>query len=257
MAQHDLGRAPFLTARVPVEPPRPVPRGLWFDVLIVLAFAGLTAALVWWPPILHLDLAVRDWCDRHQPAGAHAVGLMLDHLGQGSALIAATLVSSVWLVRRHRNVGILTPALLAFVLSDLLNGWLKWWTERNAPHYGSVYMFDGGGGMEYPSGHVSNGVVYYGVLAMLLAPYITPAARRVLRWLPGPLVIVGTTYIGYHWFTDSIGGYLVGTFILRLILRLPPRLRPPARGGRSGRRIRPDRLGIARPVSRDARHPPP
>jgi hypothetical protein len=68
---------------------------------------------------------------------------------------------------------------------------------------------------------VQNGVVYYAVVAILLAPYLPPLARRWLTWLPGPLVFIGTTYVAYHWLTDSVGGYLLGLFVIRQLARVP------------------------------------
>jgi membrane-associated phospholipid phosphatase len=120
---------------------------------------------------------------------------------------------------------------------------LKRWTERGAPHGGPVHLFGGPGFVEYPSGHVQNGVVYYGVLALLLAPYLPTLARQVLCWLPGPLVFIGTTYVAYHWLTDSIGGYLLGLLVIRQLARIPwARLPLPARFDREGGRRPRDRV---------------
>jgi membrane-associated phospholipid phosphatase len=207
---------------VPALAPRPA--GWWFDGLLVAALAALTAALVWWPPLVRLDLAVRDWCDGHRPAPVFALMLALDHLGQGGPLTTVTVLLSGWLAWRHRTVRPVILAGLAPIVSTLLIVGLKRWTARGAPHYGSVRLFSDGD--LYPSGHVSNAVVYFTVLAVLLAPYLTVAARRLLRWLPGPLTFIGTTYLGYHWLTDSVGGYLLGLLIARLLLRLPWRTVP-------------------------------
>jgi len=210
--------------------PTAVPAGWWFDGLLAVAFAALTAALVWWPPLLRLDLAVRDWSDAHRPRPVLAVVWVLDHLGQGGPAMTVTLLVSFWLAWRWRTVRPILPAGLAPIVSTASIVALKRWTSRGAPHFGSVRLFSGSTAVEYPSGHVSNGVLYYGVLALLLAPFIPPAARRVLQWLPGPLVVVGTTYIGYHWLTDSAGGYLLGLFLVRLVLRIPwTRIRLPDR----------------------------
>jgi membrane-associated phospholipid phosphatase len=215
--------------------PRAVPADWWFDGLLVVAFAALTAGLVWWPALLKLDLVVRDWSDAHRPPAASAVAQALDYVGQGGPAMTLTLLVAFWLAWRWRTVRPILPAGLAPIVSTVSIVTLKRWSSRGAPHDGSVRLFSGSQEVHYPSGHVSNGVVYYAVLALLLAPFLSVAARRQLQWLPGLLVLVATTYIGYHWITDSVAGYLLGLFLVRLLLRvpwtrirLPPRLdRPP------------------------------
>jgi membrane-associated phospholipid phosphatase len=206
------------------------PTGWWLDGLLVAAFAALTAGLVWWSPLLDWDIAVRDWCDTHRPPAVYAAVLVMDHLGQGGPLMTVTLLVAFWLAWRWRSVRPILPAGLAPIIATVAIVTLKRWTSRGAPHQGSVRMFSGSPEVGYPSGHVNNALIYYGVLALLLAPFLSIAVRRVLQWLPGPLVFIGTTYLGYHWLTDSIGGYLLGLFLIRLLLRIPWRRIPlPAR----------------------------
>lgn len=163
-------------------PGRPIRVGWWFDALLVAGFAGLTAALVWWPPLLRLDLAVRDWCDAHRPPPAHIVGLVLDHLGQGGPLMTITLVVAFVLAWRLRSVRPILPAGVAPIVVTVAIVALKRWTERGSPHHGPVQMFSGPGYVEYPSGHVQNGVVYY-LLGLLV---IRQLARIPWATLPLP-----------------------------------------------------------------------
>jgi membrane-associated phospholipid phosphatase len=211
------------------------PPGWWVEGLLIAGFAALTAALVWWEPVLDADRAVRDWCDGHRPPPAHAVAVGFDLLGQRGLLLPLLLTVAVVLAVRWRSARPVLLSLAAVLASSVVVEALKRWTSRGAPHHGSILMFSGDPAVEYPSGHVTNGLVYYAVLAVLLSGSLPPVSRRLLRWIPGVLVFLGTTYLGWHWLTDSIGGYLLGLLLVRLLTRLPwatmtlPRWLPDAR----------------------------
>ena len=66
-----------------------------------------------------------------------------------------------------------------------------------------------------------NTIVWYGVLALLLAPWLNRTARLWLRIAPPVIVFVTTVYLDFHWLTDSIAGVLLGVFIDRLLVRVP------------------------------------
>ena len=76
----------------------------------------------------------------------------------------------------------------------------------------------GGGGM--PSGHTQNAVVVWGFLAA--------RSGKKTAWLIAAFLMIGIplsrVYLGVHFPTDLIGGYLLGGIILILFLWLAPRL---------------------------------
>jgi len=76
----------------------------------------------------------------------------------------------------------------------------------------------GGGGL--PSGHTQNAVVVWG--------YLAARSRRKIWWLAAGFLMIAIPlsrlYLGVHFPTDLIGGYLMGAVILILFLRLAPRL---------------------------------
>jgi membrane-associated phospholipid phosphatase len=76
----------------------------------------------------------------------------------------------------------------------------------------------GGGGM--PSGHTQNAVVIWGVLAA--------RSGKKIAWLIAAFLLVGIplsrVYLGVHFPTDLIGGYLLGGIILILFIWSAPRL---------------------------------
>jgi membrane-associated phospholipid phosphatase/putative flippase GtrA len=74
----------------------------------------------------------------------------------------------------------------------------------------------GGGG--FPSGHTQNSVVFWGYLA---AQYRRPWFWTVAVLFMG-LVPLSRMYLGVHFPTDLLGGYLLGGCLLLLYLRLEP-----------------------------------
>jgi membrane-associated phospholipid phosphatase len=220
--------------------PRPVrPAGWWFDLLLLAALIGLTVALTR-GHLLGLDRAVADWADAHRPPVAYWAARVLNYLGQGTPLTLLTAGLGVLLAVRVGSVRPVLPPVTAFILTYLTIGPLKLWTDRAAPSASvkepylppadAVRLFhtEGPFGVSYPSGHVANTVVWYGVLALLLLPLLRtygrplrPGSRTVLRVVPPVVVFTTTTYLGWHWLTDSVAGLLLGLLLGRLLARIP------------------------------------
>lgn len=215
---------------------RPVrPAGWWFDGLLLGLFAVLTAALAA-GALLGLDTAVRDWCVTHTTRATYWLARGFNYLGNGGPLTALCLVIAIALSIRRRNIFAVLPVAGAFLLTGIVIMPLKIWTERAAPSYegpNSVPLFNDTlpadtYSLSYPSGHLVNAVVWYGVLTLLLAPWLPRTVRRWVRIAPPAIVFVTTIYLNFHWLTDSIAGLLLGVFIWRVMERIPWHL-PPAR----------------------------
>lgn len=195
------------------------PAGWWPDAVALAAFAVLTAA-VNAGHLLALDLWVRDWCASHN--AADPVAAVLNYLGQGGFFTSVcALLASYWAIRL-RSVRPLLPVAAAFALTFVVLTVLKDWTNRPAPKalvpHPEAF---GAGGVSYPSGHLANAFVWYGVLAMLLAPWLAARWRWTLRVAPPIILTVTTVYLRYHWLTDTIAGLLLGFVLWRVIARIP------------------------------------
>ncbi|HLL69336.1 MAG TPA: phosphatase PAP2 family protein [Micromonosporaceae bacterium] len=205
---------------------RPVrPAGWWPDAALLLGFVAVTVALVARTSLLDLDTAVADWCDAHRPRAAYWIARSLNYLGQGGWLLSPLALAVAVLVGyRARSVRPVLPVIAAFLLTYLTIGPLKLWTNRDAATStidDPELLFHVANGRSYPSGHVVNAIVWYGVFALLLAPVLRPAWRRALRVVP-PIVVLGTTtYLSYHWVSDGVAAVLLGLLLDRLMRRVP------------------------------------
>lgn len=214
-------RPPVLTDR------RLTPAGWWFDALLLAGFAAITAALAagW---LYGIDTGVRDWNAAHRPEVAYWTARVFNFLGNGGPLTALCGLIALGLAIWRRSLWPLAPVVSAFVLTVVLITPLKIWTDRAAPNStlpDRVEIFNtlppGEFDWSYPSGHMVNTIVWYGVLALLLSPWLGRTARLWLRIAPPVIVFVTTVYLNFHWLTDSIAGVLLGVFIDRLLVRVP------------------------------------
>ncbi|MBQ1072348.1 phosphatase PAP2 family protein [Micromonospora sp. C31] len=189
-----------------------------------------------------IDRAVADWSQAHRPTAAHWTAVILNYLGQGTPLTLIALGLAVLLAVRLGSVRPVLPPVLAFALTFLTIGPLKVWTARPAPSASikdpflpaerTLPLFQDElplrFAQSYPSGHVANAIVWYGVIALLLAPLlrtygrsVPPRLVAVVRVVPPLVVLCTTTYLGWHWLTDSVAGLLLGLLLDRLLHRVP------------------------------------
>lgn len=222
--------------RVRLRPVRPA--GWWFDGLLLVGFVATTLALAN-GHLLGIDLAVRDWANTNRPEVGYWIAFVFNYLGQGGPLTMLSFGLAVLVGIRARSIRPLLVVVAAFVLTYVTIGPLKLWTDRAAPSSKrlapeeSVLIFNilpaDEYSMSYPSGHVANAIVWYGVIAVLLAallrtlgrPDAPPTLYRAIRIAPPAIVFVTTTYLGFHWLTDSIAGLLLGLILDRLLARVP------------------------------------
>ncbi len=221
---------------------RPVrPAGWWCDLLLLAGLVGLTAALAA-DRLFGVDRAIADWAEAHRPGTAYWGAVVFNYLGQGTPLTLIALGMGVLLAVRVRSVRPVLPPVLAFVFTLFTIGPLKVWTARPAPSASvkepflppeaTLPLFQHDlpvrFAQSYPSGHVANAIVWYGVIALLLTPLLASFGRTVpprlvavVRLVPPAVVLCTTTYLGWHWLTDSVAGLLLGLLLDRLLHRVP------------------------------------
>jgi hypothetical protein len=206
---------------------RVAPAGWWLDGLLLAAFAALTAMLAagW---LLDLDTAVSDWVADQKGGAVWWLCRVLNFLGNGGPLTLICLVIAVWLAVRRRSLWPVAPVVAAFLVTGFAIMPLKLWTDRAAPAStlaDKVEIFNtlppGEYSLSYPSGHMVNTVVWYGILVLLLSPWLGRTAQRWLRIAPPAIVFCTTIFLNYHWVTDSVAGLMLGVVLDRVLHRVP------------------------------------
>ena len=213
-----LGRPPLHTPGPVIGTGRPP---WWLLGLAAVVTAAVTADLLTRGWLERLDLRISEvvssWNLRHSD-GYWLVWVFTQAGGRGFILLVlAGLVG--WLWWRERTLLPLARVVLALALLTGVVYAFKWGMGRTAPAYpGSFFHRDGA---SYPSGHVANAVLMWGVARWQVVQFGLPDRVQRLAWLLsllGPVATgVAMVTLDFHWFTDAVVGATVGLLLLGVV----------------------------------------
>ena len=203
----------------------------WYILEFVLF--TLLAVYVHFNPVLPVDIAITREFQENQTPFIKWTMIAVSWLG-GQGIIFSLLIGltalAFWLV--HLRLEALFIVGLSSV-SSVLNALLKLLVSRPRPTAQLVEILQYATGQSFPSGHVMSYVAFWGLLFSL--GLILFNRKRwwnyILLIVPAFFVImVGPSriYLGDHWASDVLGGYLFGGLLLGITLWLYLRLK--ARG---------------------------
>ena len=108
------------------------------------------------------------------------------------------------------------------LFSGLVTASLKLWFNRPRPAADMVRVIEKAKRQSFPSGHVLFYVVFFGFICLLM--YHLKNLPRVYRLLAGGIsffmiftIPISRVYLGAHWFTDVLGGFLLGMICLLVL----------------------------------------
>lgn len=178
----------------------------------------------------------REWDLRDRAYGAL---YPLTWFGQRGPVLLVSVPLAVWLSCRARSAEPLARLAIALALLTASVYALKYGVGRDAPPVDGVHT--GAGGTSFPSGHVANATLVWGLLAWLCArdarvrpkplPWRIVGVAGAVRWIAPFAVVAGMTLLGFHWISDFIAGAGIGIALLWAVTL-------PAPSGRGARALR-------------------
>ncbi len=212
----------------------------WLFLTAALVGSLVTVELLTRGALERIDLRVAEVVGRWDLE--HSVGYPVVWLGTqlgGRATILVVLAGTVGYLawRRHTWVP-LVRVLVALTLLTASVYAMKYGTGRTAPAFPGSFFFIPGGA-SFPSGHVANAVLMWGVARWLAVEYSLPVrvqyAFRLLHVL-GPVgTAVAMVSLNFHWVTDAIVGAAVGIVLLGVVHALNASVLSPWVRARAGR----------------------
>jgi membrane-associated phospholipid phosphatase len=146
-------------------------------------------------------------------------------LGAFPAVVGVTVLIAVVLWRRTRSIGLSLALPTAVVVTAGLVYLLKSAVSRPRPPIHTLLGVPSTD-FSFPSGHTTNGSVVYLLSALLLATTLERRWQRRLLVVLGGLIglAVGLTrvYLGFHWATDVVAGWLLAAAVVSIARACSP-----------------------------------
>jgi membrane-associated phospholipid phosphatase len=141
----------------------------------------------------------------------------IDDLGLRGLSAVAILFLSAYLWRRFNTYRPFLLSALALLALNGVVGIFKLAIGRTKPRLDMDLL--NSGGMSFPSGHISNAVLIWGLFAYLVYHYLwsEPESAKHLITIVSSVttaIMVVSLYRNTHWFSDLIGGIFLGAALL-------------------------------------------
>ncbi|WP_055699388.1 phosphatase PAP2 family protein [Streptomyces silaceus] len=206
----------------PDSPPRPpgTRAALTAAALCVPSFLLLLLVALEWSPLFSLDRDIARTTHRwavDDPDATHAAKILTDWFWDPWTMRALCAVAAIWLaVRGARWLALWVAG--ACVLGSVVQQSLKAAYDRPRPQWPDPV--DSAHYAAFPSGHAMTAAVACGLLLWLLRGYgVGPVLWRTAVTLAVVSVVgVGLTriWLGVHWPSDVLGGWLLGALVVAL-----------------------------------------
>lgn len=184
-----------------------------------LAFAGLTQDVLAREELVTIDPRVLAFVLAHRLPWLTAIMLAVTWLGSSAVLVPVLLVAGLMLVWWWRELRAPLELWVTYGGAVVLYTAAKALVDRPRPPVADALVH--ASNTAFPSGHATQAIAAWGILALVLAAGHARAWRVVLpACAVGIVLLVGASriYLGVHWATDVLGGYVLGGGWLALVL---------------------------------------
>ena len=196
-------------------------RALRWAGLLFFGFLLVTQQVISNGPLIHLDAKIFNAQRPHLTKLEKLILLRIDNLGLRGVTATILLITAFLIARRFKSWRPLNLSILAVLTLNLVVGLAKLGVGRTKPKLNVDLVY--AGGLSYPSGHASNAILTWGVLAYILYRYSHPDAWHPLAMgvAAGAFtfgVCIVSAFRNTHWLSDLLGGLFIGGALLVLVI---------------------------------------
>lgn len=184
--------------------------------VLVAAFAYLSFFIAQ-HPILDFDIKTSLFIQRYHADWLDKLMLAISFFGElPYSLLSVVVVAIIFYQQKYKREGLFISSVL---LSGLIILGIKNVINRPRPTAFYVRLVEVNRFQSYPSGHVLSYTLFFGFLIILMTTLkdVPKLTRNLVTYLSMFLIITiapSRIYLGAHWFTDTVGGFLLGLICL-------------------------------------------
>lgn len=196
-------------------------RAVKWSSLFFAGFIVVTQQVITNGPLIALDAKIANADRTDFPSWIDFILMRIDDLGLRGLTGTALMIAAIYIARRFKTWRPLNLAILSLIALNLTVGLAKLLIGRTKPQLNVDLIY--AGGLSYPSGHASNAILSWGVLAYLIYRYAHVDRYRGRLASTGVALVslsvcVVSLFRNTHWLSDLVGGLFIGAALLVLVI---------------------------------------
>jgi membrane-associated phospholipid phosphatase len=198
-------------------------RAVRWSTLFFVGFIAVTQQVITNGPLISLDARIANAGRVDFPSWIDFILMRIDDLGLRGLTASALLIAAIYIARRFKTWRPLNLAILSIIALNLTVGLAKLLIGRTKPQLNVDLIY--AGGLSYPSGHASNAILSWGVLAYLIYRYAHVNRYRGRLASAGVALVslsvcVVSLFRNTHWLSDLVGGLFIGAALLVMVIAI-------------------------------------
>ena len=196
-------------------------RAVKWSSLFFVGFIVVTQQVITNGPLIALDAKIANADRTDFPSWIDFILMRIDDLGLRGLTGTALMIAAIYIARRFKTWRPLNLAILSLIALNLTVGLAKLLIGRTKPQLNVDLIY--AGGLSYPSGHASNAILSWGVLAYLIYRYAHVDRYRGRLASTGVALVslsvcVVSLFRNTHWLSDLVGGLFIGAALLVMVI---------------------------------------
>lgn len=196
-------------------------RAIKWSALFFIGFIVVTQQVITNGPLIAMDAKIANASRINFAPWFDFILMRIDDLGLRGLTAPALLIAAIYIARRFKTWRPLNLAVLSLIALNVTVGLAKLLIGRTKPQLNVDLIY--AGGLSYPSGHASNALLSWGVLAYLIYRYAHVDRYRGRLASTGVALIslsvcVVSLFRNTHWLSDLVGGLFIGAALLVMVI---------------------------------------